>query len=127
MEIACFSGVGGCFPFLRRFVRQRLLLTRHNNIEILEHPRLLQSVKSTVSSVLLQRGDVNVLFSFHSLWKIVKFVLIVQVFNAVIDFSMWVAYDYAVSAWTVATLTVFATLLVLAIKVAVDRVASFPK
>ena len=61
-------------------------------------------------------------FSFHSLWKIVKFVLIVQVFNAIIYSFMWAAYDYAVPSLTVATLTVFGTILVLATKIAVERV-----
>lgn len=65
--------------------------------------------------------------SSHSLWKIVKFVLVVQVFNAVVDFFMWVAYDYSVSSWTIATLTVFYTVLLLAIKVAVEREAAIPK
>ncbi len=65
--------------------------------------------------------------SLQSVWKIARFILVIQVFNAVTDYFMWMAYDYSVSAWTVATLTVFYTILFLAIKVAVEREESIPR
>jgi hypothetical protein len=61
--------------------------------------------------------------SHQALWKFVRFVLVIQVFNVTMDYFMWVAYDYSVSSWTIAMLTVFYTILFLAIKVAVEREA----
>lgn len=43
------------------------------------------------------------------------------------DYFMWVAYDYAVSSWTIASLTVFYTVLILAIKAAIDRETALPR
>ncbi|MGO8807031.1 MAG: hypothetical protein ACLQO7_10605 [Candidatus Bathyarchaeia archaeon] len=65
--------------------------------------------------------------SFHSLWKIVKFVLLIQIFNAAMDSLMWVAYDYSIPSTTVATLTIFCTILILTMKIALDREESIPR
>ena len=40
---------------------------------------------------------------------------------------MWAAYDFSIPSSTVATLTIFFTILILAIKFAVDREESVPR
>ena len=64
---------------------------------------------------------------FHSLWKIIRLVLAIQIFNVVMDYFMWVSYNYSVPSFTIATLTVFYTVLILAIKVAMDRENTTPR
>jgi hypothetical protein len=64
--------------------------------------------------------------SLQFLWRMIRLVLVIQVFNAVIDYFTWVTYGYSVPSGTIATLTVFYTILVLAIKAAIERDASIP-
>jgi uncharacterized phage infection (PIP) family protein YhgE len=59
--------------------------------------------------------------SFQSVLKIVKLVLVIQVFNAFIDYLMWMAYGDSVSGLTIVAFTFFYTVLFLAIKVAIER------
>jgi hypothetical protein len=61
--------------------------------------------------------------SFHGLWKVIKIIMLIQVINIIIDYFIWVSYDYLISGWTIATLTVFFTVMILAIKVAQEREA----
>jgi hypothetical protein len=42
------------------------------------------------------------------------------------DYFMWVAYGYLVPSWTIATLTVFYTVLILAIEKAQENEAKTP-
>jgi len=53
--------------------------------------------------------------------------MIIQVFNAVIDYFMWLTYGYLISSWTIATLTVFNTILIFAIKTAQEKEATAPE
>jgi hypothetical protein len=53
--------------------------------------------------------------------------MIIQVFNAIMDYFMWLTYGYLIPTWTIATLTVFYTILILAIKVAQEREATAPE
>ncbi len=62
---------------------------------------------------------------FQSLWKIIKIVLLIQIINAVMDYFMWIAYGYLIPSWTIATMLVFYTIMILAIKVAQEKEASF--
>ncbi len=41
--------------------------------------------------------------------------------------SCWMAYDYSVPIWTIAALPIVYTILILAIKVAVEREAALPR
>jgi hypothetical protein len=50
--------------------------------------------------------------------------MVIQVFNAIMGYLMWVSYGYLIPSWTIATLTVFYTVMILAIKVAQEREAS---
>jgi hypothetical protein len=43
------------------------------------------------------------------------------------DYFMWVEYGYLVPSWTIATLTIFYTILVLAIKKAQENEAKTPE
>lgn len=61
---------------------------------------------------------------FQSLWKVIKPILVVQIFNAAMDYFMWAVYDYSVPSWTIATLTVFYIVLILAIKTAMEKEAN---
>ncbi len=63
--------------------------------------------------------------SLQALWKIVKLVLMIQVFNFIVDYFVWVSYDYAISVWTIAALNVFYTVIVFAVKIAVEKRISF--
>ena len=53
--------------------------------------------------------------------------MVIQIFNAVMNFSMWLTYGYLFSGWTIAGLTVFGTLLILAVKVSIEREATAPE
>jgi hypothetical protein len=53
--------------------------------------------------------------------------MIIQVFNAIMDYFMWLTYGYLIPTWTIATLTVFYTILILAIKVPQEREATAPE
>lgn len=68
----------------------------------------------------LRFGDFKLPIPFQSLWKIIKLICVIQVFNAAMYYFVWVAYDYSVPSWTLATLTVFYAVLILAIKLAMD-------
>ena len=59
--------------------------------------------------------------SFQSLWKIIRIVLVIQIFNAVMDYFMWISYGYLIPSWTIATLNVFYTVLIFAIKIAQEK------
>jgi hypothetical protein len=52
--------------------------------------------------------------------------MVIQVFNAVMDYFMWLTYGYLISSWTIATLTVFSTILIFAIKTAQEREETAP-
>lgn len=54
--------------------------------------------------------------SFQNIWRLVKIIALIQVFNIAMGFFVWLAYGYLVSGWTIATLSVGYTVLILAIK-----------
>jgi len=58
---------------------------------------------------------------FQALWKIIKIVLVVQIINAAMDYYVWVAYGFLVPSWAIATVNLFNTLLVLAVKTAQEK------
>jgi hypothetical protein len=64
---------------------------------------------------------------FQSLWKVIKIILVIQIFNAVTDYFMWLTYGFLIPIWTFATMTVFYTLLILAVKVAIEKAATDPE
>lgn len=53
--------------------------------------------------------------------------MIIQIFNGIMNLSMWLTYGYLFPIWTITALTVFCTLLIFAIKVALEREASAPE
>ena len=55
------------------------------------------------------------------MWKIIKIIITMQVFNALMDYLVLISYNYQVSSLTLATLDVFYTVLILSITVALDR------
>jgi hypothetical protein len=59
--------------------------------------------------------------SFQALWRIVKILIIVQAFNAIMDFYVWFAYGFLVPSWVIATISVFYITLVWALKVAQEK------
>jgi hypothetical protein len=59
--------------------------------------------------------------SFRSIWRLVKIIALIQVLNVVIGYSMWLSYGYLVSGWTIASLSFGYTVLILAIKKAVEN------
>jgi hypothetical protein len=61
--------------------------------------------------------------SFQSIWRLVKIIALIQIFNAVMDYFMWVAYGFLVPSWTLATLSVGYLVLVFAIKRAQEKEA----
>lgn len=54
-------------------------------------------------------------------------VMVIQIFNAFLDYFMWLSYGYLLSIWTIAAMTVFYTLLVFAVKVAIEKAATAPE
>jgi len=54
--------------------------------------------------------------SFHNIWRLVKIIALIQVFNIAIDYFVWLAYGHLVSGRTIATLSIGYTALILAIK-----------
>ena len=46
---------------------------------------------------------------------------------AVMDYFMWLTYGYLIPSWTLATLSVFYTILIFAIKTAQERKAAAPE
>lgn len=52
--------------------------------------------------------------------------MLIQIFEAIIDYIMWLTYGYLIPIWTIATMTVFYTLLVFALKVAIEKAATAP-
>ena len=65
--------------------------------------------------------------SFKSIWRIVKIIAVIQIFNAVMDYFMWLQYGYLVPSWTIASLSVFYTILILAIKKAQENEMKTPE
>ena len=57
----------------------------------------------------------------QTFWEIVKLALIIQVFNVIMDFFVLVTYDYSIPSWTLVTLNVFCTILLFAIKIALEK------
>jgi hypothetical protein len=53
--------------------------------------------------------------------------MVIQVFNAVMDYFMWLTYGYLISSWTIANLSVFSTILIFAIKIAHEREVNAPE
>jgi hypothetical protein len=53
--------------------------------------------------------------------------MVIQVFNAIMDYFMWLTYGYLISSSTIATLSVFYTILIFAIKTAQEREATAPE
>ena len=53
--------------------------------------------------------------------------MVIQIFNAVMNFSMWLTYGYLFSGWIIAGLTIFGTLLIYAVKVSIEREATAPE
>jgi hypothetical protein len=62
--------------------------------------------------------------SFQNIWRLAKIIALIQVFNVVIGYFVWLAYGYLVSGWTIAILSVGYTSLILAIKKAQENVAN---
>jgi hypothetical protein len=62
-----------------------------------------------------------------NLWKVIKIILVIQIFNAFADSFTWLTYGYLIPIWTIATMTVFYTLLIFAVKVAIEKVATAPE
>jgi hypothetical protein len=59
--------------------------------------------------------------SFKEVWKIVKIVAAVQLFNALADYIMWVLYGFLVPSWTIATLSVGYIVVILGVKRALEK------
>ena len=64
---------------------------------------------------------------FQSLWKVIKILMVIQISNAIMDYFMWLSYGYLIPSWTIAAMTVFYTLLVFAVKVAIEKAATAPE
>ena len=62
--------------------------------------------------------------SFQNIWRLIKIIALIQVFNVAMGFFVWLAYGYLVSGWTIAALSVGYTVLILAIKKAQERAAN---
>jgi hypothetical protein len=54
--------------------------------------------------------------SFKIIWRFVKVLALVQVFNAVMDLVVWFKFGYLVPSWTIAAISIFYVILVLALK-----------
>jgi len=53
--------------------------------------------------------------------------MVIQIFNAIMDYFMWLTYGYLIPSWTIVTMTVFYTVLIFAVKVAIEREATAPE
>jgi len=53
--------------------------------------------------------------------------MVIQVSNAIMDYFMWLSYGYLIPSWTIAAMSVFYTLLVFAVKVAIEKAATAPE
>ena len=62
--------------------------------------------------------------SFQNIWRLVKIIVLIQVFNVAMGYFVWLAYGYLVQGWTIATLSVGYTVLILAIKKAQESAAN---
>jgi hypothetical protein len=60
-------------------------------------------------------------FSFQSILRLIRVVTLIQVFNLAMGYLVWAAYDFSISGWTIAALSVGATFLMLAIKKAQEN------
>ncbi|PVX25369.1 MAG: hypothetical protein CW691_04820 [Candidatus Bathyarchaeum sp.] len=58
---------------------------------------------------------------FETIWKIVKIFMAIQIFNAVMDYYVWVAYGFLVPSWTIATLNLIYVPLILGLKIAQQK------
>jgi hypothetical protein len=78
--------------------------------------------------VILQNfGATSLLkLSFQNIWRLVKIIALIQVFNVAMDYFAWLAYGYLVPGWTFAILSIGYTILVLAIKKAQENAAKAP-
>jgi hypothetical protein len=65
--------------------------------------------------------------AYQTLWEIIKIALIIQAFNLIMDYFIWVTYDYSIPSWTMVTLNVFFTILILATKVAQEKTTGLTK
>ena len=63
----------------------------------------------------------------QGLWKIIKFVLMIQVFNAVMAYFMLLAYGTIITSWTVADLSIFSTITIFLIKTGQEKEAIAPE
>jgi hypothetical protein len=61
--------------------------------------------------------------SFQNIWRLVKIIVLIQVFNVALSCFMWLSYGHLVSGWTIAALSVSDTFLILATKNALENVA----
>jgi hypothetical protein len=69
-------------------------------------------------------GELGLLqLCFQNIWRLVKIIALIQVLNIAIGYSMWLAYGCIVSVWTIATLSIGYTFLILAIKKAQESAA----
>ncbi len=59
--------------------------------------------------------------SFETLWKILKIFLVIQIFNAIMDYYVWVVNGYLVPSWAIATINLFYIVLIVGVKAAMDR------
>ena len=60
---------------------------------------------------------------FKTIWLIVKIFAAVQVFNAAMDYYMWLAYGYMVPSWALASLMLTCVVLVFTVKAAQEKEA----
>jgi hypothetical protein len=58
---------------------------------------------------------------FQNIWRLIKIIALIQVFNLAMGYFAWLAYGYLVPGWTFATLSVGYTILILAIKKAQEN------
>ena len=59
--------------------------------------------------------------SFQNIWKMIKIIALIQIFNAFMDYFMWVAYGFLVPSWTIATISIGYIILIFAIKKAQEK------
>ncbi|HEY9753691.1 MAG TPA: hypothetical protein V6C97_00875 [Oculatellaceae cyanobacterium] len=63
---------------------------------------------------------------FKTIWLIIKIFAAVQIFNAAMDYYMWIAYGYLVPSWALASLMVTCVVLVFTVKAAQEKEAKQP-
>ncbi len=54
--------------------------------------------------------------TFRKLWKIVKVMAVVQIFNAIADYAMWAFYGFLVPSWALATLSLGYIIIIFSMK-----------